>query len=687
MDSRLLLYIDEDYILPLSFDREGRCHEFAKDYENCLWLYFYSAEHSVDFSRAYRSQCVSEVYGYYGSFLKSQSDKSASAVVNGRDVPYFDLMKLSSMLKDIRTFYKDSTGDSSAVIPVSYVFAESIDAVVRRAFMENMRANDFAPVSFSTFPSSLVVDYAIKAVPRDWKFGDNIMIISSAADMFRLTTVVYDGSIWHADGGCKLINDVGDAPLKEAFIKYVVDEVDKNRSHLVTPEVRRREYLHQRQNADRWLALKRDSRGNFDIDDYAYYINPAIRYSCHVEGSFLVAAYEQAVRTTVGMIEAYRREVIGDNLALTVFCGPAFDDEELVKMIKDSLGNPTAVSVPSYQMPKALKCFWPDHMNELEDFSKFDSIVSRQIAVRKSITSWIASAAKIRLLWEKLAEYIPVLEYELKGDQFHCEEMVKLCHDRLKVSDFEGAKSKLLVYELPSERSRAAKFTVDALLNERSDLQQIFAAVNSIAGARQAIGEIDRYAEIALKLYEVIGTYTADIEAAKELITYYESHYEEYKELKKKFKSAKTILEARGLVERMSDITMEELPALKLRTVDVNLKAELKVVKEGLFGMKKKKSVVISASVKNEETLPCDAILNVSTEQQIEANEGDHRCLAFVIPKGESSFTEEIQLPDPHLDSKKMIYVNLFVAPKELDKRAINVETESGNNFVYVKQN
>ena len=163
MDPRLLLYIEEDYVLPLSFDREGRYHEFAKDDDNRLWLYFYSAEHSVDFSRAYRSQCVSEAYGYYGSFLKMQADKSVTAIVNGREVPYFDLMKLSSMLKDIRTFYKDSTGDASAMIPVSYVFAESLDADVRRAFMDNMKANDFAPVSFSTFPSSLIVDYAVKS--------------------------------------------------------------------------------------------------------------------------------------------------------------------------------------------------------------------------------------------------------------------------------------------------------------------------------------------------------------------------------------------------------------------------------------------------------------------------------------------------------------------------------------------
>lgn len=674
MDPRLLLYIEEDYVLPLSFDREGRYHEFAKDDENRLWLYFYSAEHSVEFSHAYSTHCESGTYGYYGNFLNTQADKSATAVVNGREVSYFDLMKLSSMLRDIRNFYVESTGDSSAAIPVSYVFAESLGADVRKAFMENMRANDFAPISFSTYPSSLIVDHAVREVPREWKFGDNIMIISSAADMFRLTTVVYDGGAWHADGGCKLIYDVGDAPLKEAFVKYVVDEVDKNRSHLVTPEMRRREYLHQRLNADRWLALKRDSRGNFDIDDFAYYVNPTIKYSCHVEGGFLTSAYEQAVRTTVGMIEAYRKEVIGDNLALTVFCGPAFDDEELVKMIRNSLGNPATVSVPSYAMPKALKNFWPDYMNESEDFAKFDTIIGRQLAVRKSITSWIASAAKIRLLWEKLAEYIPVLEFEVKGDQFHYDEMSKLCEDRLKVSDFEGARAKLLVYEIPSEQSRAAKFTVDALLRERADLQQTFAAVNSIAGARQVIGEIDRYAEIALKLHEVMRSHTAGMTKAGELVTYYESHYEEYKELKRQFRSARTILEARELVEHMGKITMEELPALELDHVEVQLEGEYKVTKCGFLGLKKQVDFVYRMKVKNKKTLPCDAVINISNVTQHKVNEGDPQCIAVEIPKGESSYEGVINLPDDRISSSESLFLYMFPASGTLDPKAIKAD-------------
>ena len=393
-----------------------------------------------------------------------------------------------------------------------------------------------------------------------------------------------------------------------------------------------------------------------------------------MEGSFLQSAYEQAVRATVGMIEAYRREVIGDNLALTVFCGPAFDDEELVKMIKNSLGNPSIVSVPSYQMPKALKYFWPDYMNEKEDFSKFDSIVRKQLSARKSISSWIASAAKIRLLWEKFTEYVPGLEKEVELDQFHYDEMVRLCHDRLKVSDFEGAKAKLLVYDIPSEQTKASKFTVDSLFNERADLQQTFAAVNSIAGARYVVGEIDRYAEIALKLYEVMAAHVAGMDAAKQLITFYESHYDEYKELKRKFKAAKTVLEARSLVESMRGITLEELPALELEHVEVQLDGKYVETRSGIFGLKKQVDFVYTMKVRNREKLPCNAVINISNDTQHKVNEGDSRCIAVEIPQGESSYEGVINLPDSRISCHETLFVYIFPAPGTLDPKAIKAD-------------
>ena len=374
------------------------------------------------------------------------------------------------------------------------------------------------------------------------------------------------------------------------------------------------------------------------------------------------------------MIEAYRREVIGDNLALTVFCGPAFDDEELVRMIKSSLGNPAVVSIPGYQMPKALKCFWPDYMNEAEDLSRYNSIVSRQLSARKSISSWIASAAKIRQLWEKFTEYISVLKQEVEGDEFHYNEMVRLCQERLRVSDFDGAKAKLLVYDIPSEQTRAAKFTVDALLNEKEDLQQIFASVKSIAGARQVIGEIDRYSEIASQLHSDMKNQSDGIQTLKERIVFYESNYDAYLELKRKLQSVRNMTEAKKLVEKMSGLTLEPLPEIHLDHVEVKLEGEYVISKSGFFGLKKNVELVYSMKVMKKQALPCNAVINISNEVQIQANEGDASCIAVEIAKGETSYEGVLQLPDSRIDTGRPLYIYIFPENGVLDNEAITAE-------------
>ncbi|MBO5075391.1 MAG: hypothetical protein J6C35_08800 [Bacteroidales bacterium] len=686
MISRLLLYVEEDYILPLAVDPDGKIHKYAKDDDNRLWLYFNSSEHSVDYARIYRTNVVSKEYGYYGDVFRGIA-KGMTAAIGGRDLPYFDLLRQSDALDSIRKFYLENTGDRSASIATSFIFAESLEMDCRKVFMENMAHNGFAPVSFSVSPSSVLVDYALMSRSPEASFGDHILVVTSAADTIRLSSAVFDGENWLTDGSCKVIEGVGDAPLKVALARYVVDEVDRNKGYLTSRESREREYVYQLDRIDEWLSIKRDSNGDFDILDFAYSFDPDVRYSCHVVGKFLDSVLEDAVRNTVGQINAYKESVVGNALALTILCGPAFDDEDFVTMVKHSLDNPVTLSVPTYLTPKAFSTYFRYYYDLDEDFSRYDVLVRAMEKSKAGMASWIASAGRIRRLWVQMRECVPQLLKAVEADGRNKDEMITLSDGRLSHSAFDDARSKLDIYPLPSEMTHMLKVESDSLLREKDDLQQVFASVQNVEGARMVTLQIEELRDKIVAAYDIMRQQQKEVETQKENIMFYESHYDDYLDMLRKFKRSNTLLDRRNMVAEMARITREELPALKLRTVDVNLKAELKVVKEGLFGMKKKKSVVISASVKNEETLPCDAILNVSTEQQIEANEGDHRCLAFVIPKGKSSFTEEIQLPDPHLDSKKMIYVNLFVAPKELDKRAINVETESGNNFVYVKQN
>lgn len=684
MNPRLLLYIEEDYILPVAIDADGIVHEYAKDDESRLWLYFNSSEHSVDYARTYMTNVTSKEYGYYGDVFRGMA-KGQTVAIGGKDLPYFNLLRQSDALDSIRKFYLENTGDRSASIATSFIFAESLEMDCRKVFMENMTLNGFVPVSFSVSLSSVLVDYALMTRSPEASFGDNILVVTSAAGTIRLSTVVFDGESWLADGSCKVIDGVGDAPLKVALVRYVVDEVDRNKGYLTTKESRMREYAYQFANVDKWLSIIKDRNGDFDIVDFIYSFDPDVRYSCHVVGKFLDSVLEDAVRNTVRQINAYKESIVGNALSLTVLFGPAFDDEDFVTMVKHSLGNPLTLSVPTYLTPKAISTYFRYHYNLEEDFSKYDTLIRAMEKNKVGVASWVASAGKIRQLWVHMTESVPEFIKAVAEDENKKEEIIAMSNSRLIHSEFDEARSKLTVYPIPGEKAHSIKLTVDSLLRDKEDLQQVLASVQNVEGARIVTNHIENLCDKVAELNSIMKRHLEEIGKQMENIAFYESHYDDYLDLLRKFKQSTNLMARRELVSEMAKITKEELPALKLRTVVAEMKANLEITKDGFLGMKKKKKIIIDIVIKDGEILPCDALLNISSEQQITANEGDQGCIAIEISKGQSSFSTEIMLPDPRLGNRKMAFINLFVAPKELDKRAIKVESESGNNFVYVK--
>ena len=685
MTPRLLLYIEEDYILPLAIDADGKVHEYAKDDENRLWLYFNSAEHSVDNARKYRTNVSAAEYGYYGNIFKNIAT-DATAIIDGRDLPYFDLLKLSSVLNNIRQFYLDNTGDMSVNINTSYIFSESIGFDARKIFLASMQKNGFNPVSFSKSLSTVLMDYAIRTMP-EVKFGDHTLIITSAADTLRLTSAVFDGDKWLSDGNFELVEGIGDAPLKKAFIKYVVEQVDKNRGYLTTKEKFQKECEWQNQNAERWLS-RADAAGNIYVPDFAYSFDADVKYSCDISKRFLDAVLEDAVRNAVSQIISYKNRIMDKHIAYVILCGPAFDDNDFVNMMRNSLDNPSYLCLPNSRMPKALQVFFEKHYDLEEDFNKYDSAVESILKSRAAISTWVESAGKIRSLWEGLNETVPELDAALAEDVKRFEEMLQMCDERLSHSDFKGAYDKLNTYPLPSMRSTTAVHAVNEYLRKANDLNPIFDKIRAVDGARLVVDQIETVCENLhaenglLSLAKALpllldrkrndGAYAG--EEQRDSVAYYESHYDEYISLRSQFNVSNNIKEKRELIALMEKITKEQLPDLTIRHVAVELTAELKVEKTGFLGLKKNMEVRYSMKVKGKETLPCDAVINISNNVQQKANEGSGTCVAVEIPKGESYFEGVLPLPDNRIQSDKPIYVFIFVAPDVLDKRALEAD-------------
>ncbi|MGM9763128.1 MAG: hypothetical protein ACI3ZQ_03800 [Candidatus Cryptobacteroides sp.] len=671
MDPRLLILVEEDFLMPAAFDAEGRFHKYTKDDESRLWLYFNSSDTAVDNSLKYKQKYISGTARYYGDFFNRVQDGS-KAEINGQDLPYFALLSQSGIIGELRDFYRDETGDRGSNIPVSYVFAESISYAARRSFIKEMEGKGFSTMSYSVSPASLMVKYALKTSGEEFGFGDYILVLSSAGDTLRTSISVFDGNSWLTDSSNQDKRGIGAKPLQTALVKHVVDSVDRNKGYLTREDLRQKEYNFQMANAGKWMDIRRVSGGDFDIDDFVYSHDASQRFSCHISGRFLDDVYESIVRETIGGISKYCKETMGNALRLVVMTGMAFEDEEFIIRTRSELGNPVCCYLPTYKVQDALKGFFPEDYELKEELKNFDTIAKRVAGKAKSVNAWIASARQIKELKQRFDAILPDFKDRIGQDSRKLDEMLGLCNDHLKHSRFDDAKEALRLYPIPGTDTGEVRVSVNALLNKAADMQPTFDAVKHVDGARMEVAKINDCSEETAKCFSVLRDMVKSLEEANEAIRFFEAHYDEYLSLKKAFNRADSMQEKRNLVEKMSSLTMEELPALRLNPVKASLYAEIRVTKSGFLGMKKKKELVYRMTVDRNEVLPCDAVINISTEAQICANPGDRFCISIPVEKGTSSYEGELLLPDSRFDARKTILVYLFTAPDVLDIKAID---------------
>ena len=144
-------------------------------------------------------------------------------------------------------------------------------------------------------------------------------------------------------------------------------------------------------------------------------------------------------------------------------------------------------------------------------------------------------------------------------------------------------------------------------------------------------------------------------------------------DLKREFNNALDYKTKKGLVLKMKELTEEPMPELKLRQVCAEIKYTKERIKIGLF--KKKDVIHFTVVVKDNESLPCEALLNISNKVQIKSSEGDSDCIAYEIEKGNTKFEVDLESSNCILDLTKPIYCYLFVGKNVLDKSAIKCDS------------
>lgn len=679
----LLLYVGEDFLFPTVFDAGGAACPISETSRH-FWLYFNTNSRVPDYSHAYKNRVSNRESGYYGCFLEKCA-ANEQVTIDGAGRPYFDLIRSSGMLDDLRNLFVKYSRAESDVIETEFIFAESIPDEQRRIFMREMKRNRFVPISYSVQLSEVVMEF-VRHENAGWNpmLGDKTLILNSVQDKLLLTDAVYDGERWLSDGTCQIIQDFGETPVKDALVRYIIRSIDRQYSFLVNEASFEEEFEFQRANADRWIRLPRGGDGSFFVTDFQYrsYGGP---HQCLVSDRILQQESENALRGVISTITDYIRSRFGKNLVMTVLMGMAFDEEPLVERITRGIDSSTNRVITTTLLPKVFSRYQAVFGGVRDDFDHFNDVMDDMRKKRQGVAEWGASASDIRNLRLCIKDAADKLEGASKSDAGHYEEMIKLSDGDLAHSAFPEAGKKLEIYPVPSDPVLVAIQKANGLADNARQKQQLFERIGDIPGAKAAVSEIEKQVERINTLIQESDGRVKGLREQRNLITYYESHYDEYRRLKNEFNSKGTpAARRRALREEMIPLTREPLPELVLKHVRVQLNAEVTEVRRFLS---RKKTLRVHFEVLNGDVLPCPAVLNIMEGAPIEPLPDSPTCIRIDIPKGESSFVREFDLSEEkRIVEGKTLRIRLFTDEFQLDTDAIKNETGTDNPFIRINQ-
>ena len=614
MKSQLLLYINTSIIVPVSCDAGGRSH--------------------------------------------------------GTEPIYYSGKINSEQIEQIKDFYQSTTGVST--IDTHYVFAENLDATFRKELITDFSNEGMQPKSFTLNPSIILAEYALKqASSAESSFGEHVMIVYSNDEALRLTATVYDGTQWQWNANNKVIDKVGSSPLKRCIIECLIAAKDKSSGSL-DERKREKEIEYQMQFADEWLSeyKKLSSSDNFIVDFKFSFETSSVRL--RIPKKEIELSYDKILSPAVSTIIDYKKERCNASVKYAVFFGPAFEEENFTLKVKNAIECNEQFSVITInKFGKVLRDFLVGCEFE-EDFGKYDRITQEKERIYKSNLEWIQYAQELIEFGGKLEAELKELNIRVADDTASLEAIIGSCNAQMQKSAFDEAREVLGGKIFPSVLAGNSIKEARLLLAQKENLEGVFEKLERVDGARILITKIQNNAENLSDLINKSNSHADAIKNKSARIDFCESKYDEYLDLKRKFKRTTVYKEQKALVEQMQEISDEPMPALKLRQVFAEIIARKEKVKAGWF--KKKDILHVTVKVKDDDTLPCEALLNISNKVRIKSSEGDDDCLAFEIEKGSSLYTVTIENEDNILDFSKDIICQLFVGKDVLDKHAIDCE-------------
>lgn len=613
--SNLLLYFDTNVIISVSCDASGRTHETeALSYSTCP------------------------------------------------DISHIEI---------IRNFYQKTTGINT--IDTHFVFAETIESSFKKKVIETFSKEGISPVSFTTIPSIVLTNYALRQVPGNkTSFGENVVIIYSNEESLRLTGTIYDGNVWQWNVTNNIIPKVGNSPLKRALVECLINERDK---HLGAIDARNREkeINYQMQFVDEWLPIykKLESREDLIVDFRFSFEDDFVKL--RIQKREIELSYEQTLAPAVSAIADYKEKKCSNSVKYAILIGPAFEEENFTFKVKTALECHDHFSVIPHTRLSRIFAEYLENCELTDDFSKFDEINTYYEKLYKNNLEWIQYARVLTEFNEQLNAELSVLSKYVADDTKALATIISDTDLFLKKSAFDDAREALDKTKFPSLSVNNSIQEARLLLAKKENMEGIFGKLEYVDGARQLIKKIQDNSTMMRNEIIISESHRNTIDEKSSQIDFLESHYDDYLDLKREFNKAPDYRAKKELVEKMRDITLEPMPELKLRQVFAEIKYTKEKVKVSFF--KKKDVLHITVNVKDDEKLPCTALLNISNKVLIRASDGDAECLAYEIEKGENTFSVDLESTDCQLDFNKPIYCYVFVGRNVLDKAAIKCDS------------
>ena len=576
-----------------------------------------------------------------------------------------------SHIEFIREFYQKTTGVNT--IDTHYVFAETIELSFRKKILHSFSKEGMKPISFTGLPVSILTAYALKQNPGERNsFGDNVVIIYSNDESLRLTGAIFDGNVWRWNVSNIIIPKVGNSPLKRSLVECLIDERDKRLS-AIDERNREKEIENQMQFVDEWLAIYKntDSKEDLIIDFKFSFENTYVKL--RIPKRDIEASYEKTLAPAISKIAEYKEKVCSNSIKYAIFVGPAFEEESFTFKVKTALDCHEQFSVIPYTRLNSVLSKYLETCDLVDDLTQFDKISKENERLYKNSVAWIQYAQELTEFNNDLNVGLKELVRRVAADGETLDALNLATNSFMATSAFDEARNALNRVLLPSDFVKDAIQESRLLLAKRENMEGAFAKLESVDGARLLIRKIQNNADAIKDEILKSESHIQIIDQKNERIDFCEEHYEEYLDLRRKFHGTSDIRTKKELITQMKKVTDEPMPELKLRQVFAEIQYSKEKVRVGFF--KKKKVLNISVMVKNNETLPCDALFNISNKVQIRSSEGDSDCLAYEIAKGENSFHVTIDSLNSSLDFSKTIYCYLFVGKNVLDKAAIKCES------------